>query len=202
MNMWFWIRRPRSAIARIRYWLWEKRNPDKPWLTPGSVQFCERALAPPMRGWEFGSGRSTVWFAGRLAHLVSVEHDPTWHAIVQKRLATTNSANVDYRLIPLDHPVDQPEKSVFDPLPRYVAAIAAEPDESLDLVVIDGHYRTNCTRVCLPKLRPGGLLLIDDLNLWACREDLPIPADWPSVHESTNGIKRTGIWRKPASLNV
>jgi hypothetical protein len=200
LKFWYWVRRPRAAIARIRYWVWEKRNPDKPWLTPAAVRFCEAVLAPPMRGWEFGSGRSTPWFAARLGHLVSIEHDPQWHAAVRERLA--GAGNVDYRLVPLDHSPGEPERPAYDPLPRYVAAIAAEPDESLDLVVIDGHYRTTCVRTCLAKIRPGGLLLVDDLDMWPRREELPVPPDWHEAHESTNGLKRTGIWRKPPKAVV
>lgn len=197
MKFWYWLRRPRMAISRLKYWLWEKRNPEAPWLTPEAVQFCSSHLSPGMRAWEFGSGRSTSWFAARVGHLVSVEHDPTWHAMVRGRLTAAGVANVDYRLVPLDHPIDEPERPCYDPLPRYVEAISAEPDGSLDLVIIDGHYRTTCLRESLPKLRPGGYVLIDDLNLWPRREDLPVPPDWPQVHESTNGVKRTGVWCKP-----
>ena len=197
MKFWFWVRRPRMAVARLRYWLWERRNPDAPWLTPAAVRFCESALSPAMRAWEFGSGRSTPWFAARVGHLVSVEHDPAWYATVRERLAAARVTNADYRLLPLDHPEAEPEHPAYDPLPRYAAAIAAEPDGSLDLVVIDGHYRSTCIRESLAKLRPGGLLLVDDLNLWPGRKDLPVPEDWPQVHESTNGIKRTGVWRRP-----
>ena len=40
MNLWYWLRRPHLIPARLRYWAWERRNPDKPWLTPGAVAFC------------------------------------------------------------------------------------------------------------------------------------------------------------------
>jgi hypothetical protein len=202
MTIWHWVRRPRRAIARLCYWLWEKRNPDAPWLTPGAVRFCEAVLSPAMRAWEFGSGRSTSWFASRVGHLVSIEHDSAWYATVRERLTAAGVKNVDYRLIPLDHSRGEPERPTYDPLPRYIGTITAEPDASLALVVVDGHYRTNCVRESLPKIQPGGLLLIDDLNLWPRREDLPIPGDWPQVHESTNGLKRTGLWRRPLTPGV
>ena len=41
MHFGFWIRHPGRLLPRIRYWLWEKWNPDKPWLTPGAVAFLE-----------------------------------------------------------------------------------------------------------------------------------------------------------------
>ena len=197
MKLWYWLRRPRSAIARFRYWLWEKWNPTAPWLTPGAVRFCETALSPAMRAWEFGSGRSTAWFAARVGHLVSIEHDSHWYATVRERLAEAAIKNIDYRLIPLDHSEHEPERPTYDPLPRYVAAITAVPDESLGLVVVDGHYRTLCIRASLPKIQHGGLILIDDLDLWPRRNDIPVPRDWLPVHESSNGVKRTGVWQRP-----
>ncbi len=193
----YWLRHPGQLYARMRYWLWERRNPDKPWLTPAAVSFCTAALRPHMRGWEYGSGRSTSWFAARLGHLVSVEHHPGWYRDVANRLAASGVKNVDYRFVPLDHPEELGEQPVYDPMPAYVAIIAAEPDESLHFVVVDGHYRSHCIRAALPKITLGGLILLDDLNMWGDDERIPIPKGWEKVHESTNGIKRTGIWKKP-----
>lgn len=197
MNLTYWLHHPHRIFARVRYWAWERMNPDKPWLCPSSVRFCDRNLTRSMSGLEYGSGRSTAWFAGKLGRLVSVEHHPGWHEQVRTRLASRN-VKVDYRLVPLDHAESEPERAEYAPLPRYVAVADEFPDESLDLVVVDGHYRTNCIRRCLGKLRPGGLLLVDDLNLWSTREEIPVPADWPMADLGSNGLKQTGIWRKPS----
>jgi predicted O-methyltransferase YrrM len=197
MNLRFWVRRPHLLAARARYWVWERLNPDKPWLCPGSVRFCERHLTAGMTGLEFGSGRSTAWFAGRLGRLVSVEHNREWYEKVRADLAARAVANVDYRLVPLDHPEAEPERPAYDPPPRYAAVADEFPDGSLDFVVVDGHYRSTCIRRCLAKVRPGGLLLVDDVNLWPTRAELPVPADWAAADLSGNGLKQTGIWRKP-----
>ena len=154
-------------------------------------------LSPSMRAWEFGSGRSTPWFAARVGHVASIEHDPAWYAIVRERLDECKAANIDYRLITLDHPETEPEHQAYDPLPRYVASIGAEADKSLAFIVVDGHYRTACIRASIAKLQPGGFLLVDDVNFWPGRTDLPIPADWRQVHESIFGVKHTGVWQKP-----
>ncbi|TWT34600.1 hypothetical protein [Blastopirellula retiformator] len=45
MKVWFWLMRPNMAIARVRYWFWERANPDKPWLCPGTVDFA-RPICP------------------------------------------------------------------------------------------------------------------------------------------------------------
>jgi hypothetical protein len=197
MNLKHWVRHPRQGFARVRYWVWERMNPDKPWLCPGTVRFLDRHLTPDMTGLEFGSGRSTRWFAGKVGHLVSVEHHPGWYEQVRSELAARGVANVDYRLVPLDHPEAEGERPEYDPVPRYVAVADGFPDRSLGFVMVDGHYRTHCIRHCLGKLRPGGLLVVDDLNRWPTPEATAVPADWPVADLSTNGIKRTGVWRKP-----
>src|SRR3989442_8964113 len=53
----YWLRSPRSTWARLRYWVWEKMNPEMPWLSPGAVAYCAAALTKSMRALEFGSGR-------------------------------------------------------------------------------------------------------------------------------------------------
>jgi predicted O-methyltransferase YrrM len=195
MNIRFWVKHPQLILHRIRYWVWEKRNPDKPWLCPGTVRFCESHLSKSMSALEFGSGRSTTWFAGRVGHLVSVEHDATWHAQVQQQLAAAAVTNVDYRLAPLNHPESEGEREVYDPVPDYVATVDQLPDASLDLVVVDGHYRTHCIRHALPKIKPGGYLLVDDINLWPSVDVFQIPKQWTIADDSTNGLKRCVIWR-------
>ena len=46
----------------------------------------------------------------------------------------------------------------------YVAAIDEQPDDSLDLVVVDGRERARCAARATAKVRPGGLLLVDDID--------------------------------------
>jgi predicted O-methyltransferase YrrM len=150
-----------------------------------------------MIGLEFGSGRSTRWLAGKLKLLVSVEHAPVWYSEVKRSLESAQITNVDYRFIALDHPPEEPERANYDPLPRYVAVLNEFDDETFDFILIDGHYRTACVLLSLNKLKPGGLLLVDDVNMWWHRSPLPIPSSWEIVDESSNGLKTARIWMKP-----
>ena len=191
----FWLTRPQLLFHRIRYWVWEESNPDKPWLCPGTVAFCQARLTRSMRALEFGSGRSTRWFASLVGHLASVEHDPRWYEHVNGQLAAAGVSNVDYRYVPLNHPEQEPEQSEYQPTPSYVAVADGFPDLSLDFVVVDGHYRTHCIRRVVPKIAPGGYLLVDDINLWPSLDALPIPANWRIADDSTNRLKRCVIWQ-------
>ena len=68
---------------------------------------------------------------------------------------------------------------------------------SLDLVVIDGHYRTHVIAAAIPKIARGRWLLVDDVQFWPDPSVLPIPRDWARVDDSSNGLKRAIIWRSP-----
>jgi hypothetical protein len=183
------------AVARLRYWFWERANPDKPWLCPGTIRFCEQHLTPSMRAIEFGSGRSTRWFAAKVGELISVEQNAGWYEIVSRQLADAGVRNVDYRLVPLNHPESEAERPDYSPTPDYVAVADALPDRGVDFAVVDGHYRNDCVRHLIPKIAPGGYLLVDDMNFWPSPEALPIPATWKIVDDSDNGIKRCVIWQ-------
>jgi Methyltransferase domain len=195
MALLFWAKNPQLLAARLKYWVWERQNPDKPWMCPGTIAFCEKALSKSMTALEFGSGRSTRWFAGLVGHVTSVEHDGAWYSEVQGQISASGLNNVKYLHVPLEHPPSAPERSNYDTLPRYVGVVDRFADRSLDFIVVDGHYRTTCIRHAMRKLAPGGYLLVDDINMWATFAEVGVPADWPIVDDSTNGIKRCVIWQ-------
>jgi hypothetical protein len=197
MNLRHWLTHPAAALHRARYWCWERLNPDAPWLCPGTVRFCAARLRPTMTAAEFGSGRSTAWFARRVGRLTSVEHDAGWYRLVSERLVQERIENVDYRLVALDHPEADPERDEYERRPAYVAVLDEFADASLDLVIVDGHYRSHCVRAALAKLRPGGSLLVDDLGLWPSPEAVGVPRNWPVADDSSNGLKRCRIWQAP-----
>lgn len=154
--------RPLYLARRLQNWIYEQRHPDHPWLAPAAIAWLDQHLRPDMRGWEWGSGRSTLWFARRLASLTSIESDVTWFE--QVRSMVSGLSNVDLRHIPLEHREAETYALDYAVLPANAAAIVSEPDASLDFVVVDGWYRPVCARAALSKLKPGGLLLIDNTD--------------------------------------
>lgn len=156
----------------------------------------DRLLTTQMIGVEFGSGRSTHWFAKRLKSLISIEHHQAWYETVQKQLQDQSLFNVDYRLIPLNHRESDPELERYETLPDYVKWLAESSDDSLDFVLVDGHYRTTCIRESLTKLKIGGLLLIDDVEMWYRTNGPPVPPSWECVDSSSNGLKTTKLWKR------
>lgn len=187
-------RGPVYVARRIAYRAYERRHPDEPWLAQGAVRFLDRELRGEGSGLEWGSGRSTAWFARRLARLTSVEMDAAWYAKVRAKV----EGSVDLRHIPIEHGLREETPDFPRPTPRYVAVIDEWDDASLDFVLVDGHYRLACVRGALPKLRPGGLLAIDNTNWLAELGDWGVPGSWPLVHQSENVMTQTSVWRAPA----
>ena len=196
---------PRYIWNRSRLWLWERGNPDSPWLTPRAVSLLSDLLRPDDRAFEWGSGRSTRWLAERTSRLTSVEHDPAWHARVSRELAGHARAECWLRACASqDGPPD----------PAYCGAIEGFADGSLDLVLIDGLFRDECARRSLAKLAPGGLLVLDNSNWFLpSRSHAPnsrragyASALWEEVARqlagwrpiwTTSGVSDTTLWVRP-----
>ncbi len=114
---------------RLMAMYWEKRHPTAPWMTREAVQILDGWLKPEDIGLEFGSGRSTLWFAARMARLTSVESNPGWYAKVRESLAQ-GDGRVQLLLF------EDGESGSGDS--SYVRVVDDFADSSLDLVVVDG----------------------------------------------------------------
>jgi predicted O-methyltransferase YrrM len=180
-------RTPRYIVNRTRQMLYERAHPDDPWLAPAAIDLLRSLLRPADRGLEFGSGRSTVWFAQCVDALTSVEHDERWHASVSAMLTAKGLGNVDYVLAPGDQPMERGGESA------YARTALAFPDESLNFALIDGHYRDYSAKFALPKLKPGGMLIIDNVNWY-----LPCHSKAPNSRTAVLGPK-TPVWGEVAA---
>lgn len=202
---------PRYLWHRALFALYRYREPDAPWLTRTSISLLETCLQPTDVGLEFGAGRSTIWFAKRVAALTSVENNPAWYTKVQQMLKDQGLTNV--RLHLLERNEQDEDAGEGTPYVRIIDTFGAE---TLDFALIDAHHRGTCTMKVLDKLKPGGLLIIDNVNWflpsstrapasrspsqgpanaeWA--EFLAVAARWRYLWTS-NGVWDTAIWFKP-----
>ena len=140
-----------------------------------AVERLDQILTAEARVFEYGSGGSTIYFAQRVREVVSVEHEPSWHSRVRAELAHRRLANVCYELIEptvdagfkrdgIADPsayVSDDERYVGKTFKSYAQAIRAFPDGYFDLVVVDGRARPSCILNARDKVRPGGVLLLD-----------------------------------------
>jgi len=149
----------------------------KPWIPFEAANWLEHYLTPHMKVFEYGSGGSTIFFAERVAEVFSIEHDKKWHALVSRALAQRGLNNCSYKLHE-PRPIagtfsaiddSQNSRFIYDDyyaatLHEYVEAIDVHPDHTFDLVLVDGRVRTECIQYALPKIKPGGYLMLDNSN--------------------------------------
>jgi len=145
---------PRCLYALLRRQVWIRKNPDVPWLTRQAVEILEDRLKPTDIGLEWGSGRSTLWFVRRVAHLTSIEHNDHWYNRIKKLLPDKGIENVDLHFAPLE--------AKDGTQSQYIRVAAELPQASLDFILVDGRLRDQCTELALQLIKPGGMLIIDD----------------------------------------
>ncbi len=133
-------------------------HPSFPWFTSQANAILSSRLQKTHSGLEWGSGRSTLWFAKRVAGLTSVEHDPIWYQKTLSSLKDNNITNVNYLLYETKD--DKQNDKHFS----YISVVDKFHDNSLDFIVVDGVFRDECALRSLDKLKPGGLIIIDNIN--------------------------------------
>ena len=201
---------PRYVIDRTWVMYWQRRYPGAPWLTARAVDILSEWLRPDDTVFEWGSGNSTVWFSERVARVVSVEHDNAWYTKVGMALQSRAQARVERHLVETREGDDDPSAG------RYVDMVATTPDDSIDTILVDGIHRDRCAIRSLAKIRPGGLLVLDNAD-WYIRTGSRTPGS-KRTHEqrtptwarfdsavsswrrivTTNGVWDTVLWVKPA----
>ncbi len=176
--------------ARRRQASFERRNPDAPWFVPAAIECIESELRPNFVGFEWGCGRSTLWFAKRVKHITSVEGRKSWFDEISQKIANDGlSDRIALRLAE----VTTEHGFVPEEVERYAGAIREITDGSLDFVVVDGHFREHCLRQAGKKLRDGGWLIVD--NSEVVPKVLMDELKSADTREWNNGIWQTTLIR-------
>jgi predicted O-methyltransferase YrrM len=151
---------------------WQHRHPDAPSLTAEATSLLDRLLRSADRGIEWGSGNSTRWLARRTAHLLSLETGSAYHARVVAALAREGLNNTDYRLVPFR---DDPDEALMHRSP-WVRVVDEIADASLDYALVDSSPRGCLCSAVAPKIKPGGLLILDNANWYVPPPKTALPA--------------------------
>jgi len=114
-----------------------------PWFTYPAIEYIKQLSFKDKTVFEYGSGYSTVFWAGRCRKLVSVEDDPEWH----HRIGEWLPDSVEYILAKTKE--------------EYVNAIGKYP-AGFDVIVIDGKYRHECAAKARLCLRSDGFIIVDN----------------------------------------
>jgi predicted O-methyltransferase YrrM len=140
-----WRLYPNYLIARVKNYLYFKKNQNLPWMTKDANDFLIKNLKKDMVLLEFGSGRSTQFYAKCVKKVYSREHHKKWFERVSKQLE--DFKNVEY--------------SFYRSLESY-STISTIDNESLDIIIIDGKNRVNCLLNSVEKLKIGGIIVLDN----------------------------------------
>lgn len=141
---------PKYLLYRLKRHLYELTHQSYPWLTPQANIILAGWLRNNHVGFEWGAGRSTLWFAKRCKFLTSVEHDPYWYYKINRSIKCNNLNNVTLILAKKKE--------------EYIGAIQDCRDNSLDFVLVDGIFRDECALLAVRKVKVGGLLIVDNMN--------------------------------------
>lgn len=199
---------PHYIFYRLSEIIYQHKFPDHPWLTKAANAILESFLTSDDVGLEFGSGRSTIWFAKKIKFLTSVEHNEEWFTKVKAILQKEKIENVRYILAP--------ENAENKDVPEYLAVFNDLKIESLDFVLVDGIYRDMCACACIKCIKRGGILILDNANWYLpsnskspnSRSTLanPVLDDWAKFEKlteswrciwTTNGVSDTVVFFKP-----
>jgi predicted O-methyltransferase YrrM len=204
---------PVYIYHRLQDVIYRNSHPTAPWLTPAAIEFLTTVVRSEDIGLEYGSGRSTTWFAARVKKLVSVEHNSDWHKRVGETIRQLGLNNIEYHL--------HPQPGAGSNLPElltstYVMASDTLQPDSLDFVLVDGIIRPACAIRAIPLLKKGAWLILDDANHYLPSlskapnsrnlTDGPLNEQWKEVEQAVagwkttwfgNGIKETLIFQKP-----
>ena len=202
----YWLYRILRPILKIRYAFFRRMNKPAPWLSPTSILFFKKYLEKDMVGAEFGSGSSTLFFAPRISKLYSVEHNEEWYNLIYEKLKGLNCSNVDYRFVLqndkldfVDDVFDLEQKRDFEIRRDYVnyfRALNDIKDHSLDFAIVDGRARTECCHEILPKIKKGGILILDNSERKRYELVFEQLKDY-EMYETTNGLTNTTFWFIP-----
>lgn len=146
-----------------RYFDEELKTPY-PWYVKPCLEWLEKLDLQGKRVFEYGLGDSTLWYKSKGAFTAGVDRDVSWCLKVGGALCQ----------------------------PLYFGYITAiEMFDPFDIVVIDGDWRDDCTAYALDKLKPGGLLIVDNFLQPSVE-----PNKWDKTQELIKNMPVT-IYKEP-----
>lgn len=200
-------RTPRD-LRYVPAWLMSLRSRGQqlagqvPWMPYSAIDYLGRQLSTQTVAFEYGGGGSTLWLAHRVRQVTTVEHDANWCTDLDKTLRARNITNVTLVASPpladgsadresLPNGITYNSSSSQGSFETYVKHIEQFPNDSLDLVLVDGRSRAACVVHATRKVKPGGLLVLDDSDR---------PRYQAAIHELRSWPRRDFWGIRPYSL--
>ena len=148
-----------------------------PWFTYSFIDFLTERLNNKLNIFEFGSGNSTLFFAKRIKHVTSVEHNVEWYNKLIRRIPD----NVNLLLSKTDTEDD------------YVGLIKLSKNK-FDIVFIDGIHRNECSHSAVEILSERGVIVLDDSERVEYSEGME--------YITNKGFKKINFWGIPPGMLI
>ena len=150
---------PAYVFHRLKHAQYRRRNPTHPDITEAAIAILDKILRPSDVGAEWGAGNSTGWLASRTGHLTSFEGSSDYAQVVRQNLKDQAIDNVDLRHVPFFY---GPEPEMINS--EWVRSVSTFADDSLDYALVDVAPRGMFCAALAPKIKRGGLLILDNAN--------------------------------------
>lgn len=119
-------------------------------------------IKPNMRVFEYGSGKSTLWFGMNAGEVVAVERWQHCYETCASEMEELNIRNVEYVL--------KPDINGQEDVSGY-SKLIHEYEGQFDLVFVDGHYRRECVEECYSKAKYAVFMDNTDMELSPSYQD-------------------------------
>lgn len=126
-----------------RLWYQNEAGEYTPWLTYPSIEFLKARLSDNFHVFEYGGGSSTLFWACRTKHVITIEHDQQWAKAL--KLKAPDHCHIIYQKI--------------EPFTAFKNAI---PRKKFHLILVDGRQRIKCLALAIDQLTPDGIIILDD----------------------------------------
>ena len=140
-----------------------------------------------MKGFEFGSGRSTKWFANKVSFYYSVEGNLEWYnktIDANKKNIKLGRCEIVYKDTGNQLNINLNKKNI------YSNSLSKFQNNYFDFGLIDGHFRYECIEKSLSKIRKGGILIVDNTD---AIDNIEYFLKQYESKKFTNGISETTI---------
>ncbi len=140
-----------------------------PWLTYPFIDFISPRLTNEHTLLEFGAGNSTLFFAKKVKATYSVENHEEWYNTIKDSMPANSTLYF--------------EKDVKGG--AYAKSIA-KVGSPLDIILVDGRDRVNCSKTSLEYLSEDGVLILDNSDRAEYQEAFDF--------YKANGFKKLDFW--------
>ena len=121
-----------------------------PWYTYPSIDFLKYRNFDGKIILEFGGGQSTLWWAKRAKHVVTIEGDKKWYEKIRDKMPDNvhlHHASIENREINVAQVND---------------VLESEEYSTYDVIVIDGLYRYEMITIAIRLMAEDGIIICDN----------------------------------------